>query len=153
MWKIEKTVKKGDYMYAIVRDHPYRTKNDYVLLHRVVMENHLGRLLDKDEVVHHKDKDKFNNAIENLEVLTKEQHAALHGKQAGEAYALLKCPGCGKIFEVQKHQTFLVKHTRYTCCSRSCRGRFSKYIQDHGMTKKAKDAIAENLVSVYKKYK
>lgn len=30
---------------------PNATKNGYVLLHRVVMENHLGRLLEKNEVV------------------------------------------------------------------------------------------------------
>ena len=34
------------------------------------MENHLGRLLNSDEVVHHKDHNKFNNDISNLEVMT-----------------------------------------------------------------------------------
>ena len=45
-WKIEKVVSKGDYLYAVVKDHPNRTKNNYVLLHRVIVENYLGRLLN-----------------------------------------------------------------------------------------------------------
>ena len=51
VWKIEKIVKNGDYDYCIVRDHPNRTKNNYVLHHRIVVENHLGRLLDQSEIV------------------------------------------------------------------------------------------------------
>jgi len=51
VWKVEKIVKKGAYLYALVPEHPYATKNGYVLEHRVVMENHLNRLLNPDEVV------------------------------------------------------------------------------------------------------
>ena len=43
MWNIKKIVSKGDYLYALVPEHPKATKNGYVLLHRIVMENHLGR--------------------------------------------------------------------------------------------------------------
>ena len=53
MWKIEKIVKKGDYLYAVVIEHPCSTKHGYVLHHRIVMENHLKRLLSHSEVVHH----------------------------------------------------------------------------------------------------
>lgn len=53
LFEIKKVIKKGDYLYALVPDHPTATKNGYVLLYRVVMENHLGRLLEKNEVVHH----------------------------------------------------------------------------------------------------
>ena len=42
------------------------TSNGYVLLHRVLMENHLGRLLNAEEVVHHIDGDKMNNVLNNL---------------------------------------------------------------------------------------
>ena len=49
MWNIKKIISKGDYDYALVPEHPKATKNGYVLLHRVIMENHLGRLLNDDE--------------------------------------------------------------------------------------------------------
>lgn len=62
---------KGDYNYAVVSEHPKRTKNNYVLEHRVVMENHLGRLLNENEVVHHINGNKKDNRIENLKLLKK----------------------------------------------------------------------------------
>lgn len=68
-WKIEKFVSKGDYLYAVVKDHPTATKYGYVLAHRIIMENHLGRLLSPNEIVHHKNHNKKDNRIENLEVM------------------------------------------------------------------------------------
>ena len=46
--------------------------------HRYVMEKHLGRSLRRDEVVHHKDGDKQNNDIQNLEVLSLSEHSRMH---------------------------------------------------------------------------
>lgn len=46
--------------------------------HRHVMENHLGRELRADEHVHHKDGNKKNNDISNLEVLAMVEHMRLH---------------------------------------------------------------------------
>jgi hypothetical protein len=63
-------ISKGDYNYAIVRDHPHSTKNGYVLEHRIVVENEIGRILNSNEVVHHRDGNKKNNKISNLEELS-----------------------------------------------------------------------------------
>ena len=63
MWEIKKAIKKGDYMYALVPEHPFATKNGYVLYHRIIVENHLNRLLNSHEVVHHKNHNKFDNRI------------------------------------------------------------------------------------------
>ena len=46
--------------------------------HRLVIEKHLGRFLSPDEVVHHIDHDGHNNDINNLVVLSKAEHDALH---------------------------------------------------------------------------
>lgn len=46
--------------------------------HRYIMEQHLGRKLKKDEVVHHIDGDKSNNNIYNLEVLMRNEHSRNH---------------------------------------------------------------------------
>ena len=46
--------------------------------HRAVMEKHLGRKLNKDEIVHHIDGNKFNNDLSNLMLLSNSEHAKLH---------------------------------------------------------------------------
>jgi len=42
------------------------------------MENHLGHLIPDDAEVHHKDEDPTNNAISNLKLTTKSEHATHH---------------------------------------------------------------------------
>ena len=49
--------------------------------HRVVAEKALGRKLKNGEVVHHKDGNKHNNILENLEVTTQSNHINLHRKE------------------------------------------------------------------------
>lgn len=47
-------------------------------VHRLIMEEYLGRKLTEQEVIHHVDLNKLNNDISNLRVMTREEHARLH---------------------------------------------------------------------------
>lgn len=47
-------------------------------LHVVLMEADIGRALMPNEVVHHKDENKHNNQLSNLELMTRSQHARHH---------------------------------------------------------------------------
>lgn len=56
------------YRYQYAPSHPGATQDGYVLEHRLVMEEALGRHLLRSEAVHHKDGDTLNNAVCNLEL-------------------------------------------------------------------------------------
>lgn len=151
MWNVEKIIRKGDYNYCVVRNHPNAIKYGYVLHHRIIMENHLQRLLSKNEVVHHINGDKLDNRIENLKLMNANEHVKLHGAIKGRKYVDLKCPNCDKIFSKQHNHTHLVKGGLYTSCSRVCSGKFSRLIQLHGVTHAVESAISVNILSVYVK--
>lgn len=155
MWNIRKIVSKGDYDYAVVPQHPKATKNHYVLLHRVIVENHIGRLLNENEVVHHINGDKKDNRIQNLEVMDKRQHNRHHGQEVGRKMLKLKCPWCKKEFILEQHNSFRHNKKRkrkYNCCSSKCSWEMYRYIQLHGLTSELENAISENILAEYRRY-
>lgn len=76
LWKGGLTKKLG-YMMVKVPDHPYG-HGGYVFLHRLIMEEHLGRYLHPNEKVHHKNGDITDNRLENLQHMTQAEHLSHH---------------------------------------------------------------------------
>ena len=58
--------------------HPLADGNGYAYEHDLVMVSAIGRSLTGDEVVHHRNGDKPDNRLENLELMTRAEHNALH---------------------------------------------------------------------------
>lgn len=58
-------------------------KRDY---HRYLMEQKLGRMLERDEVVHHINGNTLDNNIDNLMLMPLSEHARMHqlGRKASE---------------------------------------------------------------------
>lgn len=70
-WKGGKTIDKDGYVLILDRNHLNINKKGisrYRREHVVVMEKYLGRKLNQKEVIHHKDGNRQNNQIENLEL-------------------------------------------------------------------------------------
>lgn len=76
-WKGGRVLDTKGYAMVFMPDHPH-VINRYVYEHRLVMEQMIGRYLEPNEVVHHKDEDITNNHPENLELMSRGAHSSLH---------------------------------------------------------------------------
>lgn len=81
---------------------------------RAVMERHLGRKLQKLELVHHRNGDTRDNRIENLQLVTHAEHAEEHHRNKHPR--VKKCVVCGKSFTPSP-----TKRATKKTCSRKCR--------------------------------
>lgn len=130
-------------------------KMDMFYIIGLLWKNNIGRILNKNEVIHHKDGNKHNNSIENLENLDNRQHSSLHGKLHGRKWCILKCPNCGKIFDMPQNGTNFVKNknkqNNFQCCSRSCGNLFSYKLRKQGLTHELESAISENIQCTFQK--
>lgn len=90
-WKGGRRKTSEGYIYVYSPKHPFRADGNYVMEHRLVMEASLGRYLTPTEVVHHKNGNKKDNKIENLELLaSRGEHTRHHYSESAEANRLRK---------------------------------------------------------------
>lgn len=89
LWKGGK-MKMSGYIYVNSPNHPFKNCSNYVAEHRLVMEKHIGRYLEKNEQVHHKNAIKDDNRIQNLEIVKNNHH-----------FGEIKCPHCLKKFKIK----------------------------------------------------
>jgi len=69
-WTGNEHIDHNGYITIYAPKHPNTTQKGYMGKHRFVMSEHLSRPLKDGETVHHKDGNRKNNKIENLELWT-----------------------------------------------------------------------------------
>lgn len=94
---------------------PYKSitiNGKHKLEHRYIMEQFIGRKLTRFEFVHHINGNKKDNRIENLKIMSPQEHNKLHKEKLPKTKI---CKVCGKEFEPP------VNHRgRNTICSPEC---------------------------------
>ena len=140
--------KVNQHGYVVVRrpDHPNATTNGYVLEHRLVMAEFLGRPLEAGEVVHHRDGDKTNNAVENLEVLPgHSEHNRVHGRIVDLAvltrHGVRNCTKCGAVKPLSEFARSRKQLHGYMSQCNACR--HDHYIATNPQRQRAPDALRE----------
>lgn len=110
-----KKFNNNGYVSYYIPEHHLAGKSGIVYEHMLMAEELLGRELNDGETVHHKDRDRYNNSLNNLMVFkTNADHAAYHGgcdivldgdvyvavrtnhKSANFKSLVNECPICGK---------------------------------------------------------
>jgi len=90
------------YIYRRVVGHPSADRFGWILEHRLVLEEKIGRPLTSEDICHHIDGNKTNNHPDNLTVLDRAQHARLHSTAPQWSRNYLCCVRCGSTSK--KHQ-------------------------------------------------
>ena len=72
-------VKSSGYVFVYAPNHPRAMKNNGCIQeHILIAEEKIGRPLQRNEVVHHRNKDRADNRKSNLLVLKRIEHSSLH---------------------------------------------------------------------------
>lgn len=128
MYEIYGICKGGGYKYCrTIPPHPKRNSNNLYPLHRVLMENKLGRSLQPQEVVHHIDGDKNNNDPDNLMIMHWSDHSRQHQEEAAPPPVVLTC-FCGRTIRIKPHlyrRRMKLSKFKTVTCSYRC----SAYLQ------------------------
>ncbi len=77
-WRGGFRIDRDGYIKTYAPDHPWPRRGGYVYEHVRRMELKLGRRLRKDEIVHHKNGNRQENGLRNLQLMQRGEHSKFH---------------------------------------------------------------------------
>jgi hypothetical protein len=90
-WKSDEKISVYGYRLIRMPEHPFANCDGFVFEHRLIAERDLltkdtavtingKQYLSPDYIVHHKDENRLNNSIDNLEIMKAGDHVSMHNK-------------------------------------------------------------------------
>lgn len=126
-WKSNERITSNGYIRIYMPEHPLSDESGRILEHRYVAEKYLAKddelievdnkkVLNPNLDVHHIDKNKLNNNVDNLKILTRSDHAKIHQGEKHKNNSVIKiCQSCGNEYSVIKSRENTSKF-----CSKEC---------------------------------
>ena len=129
----EKKIGTYGYIWLYKKSHPMSNKSGYVLEHRYIMSQHLNRILNSNEIVHHVNEKRTDNRIENFQLMSDFEHKSFHGKKHSNLkYQFNKtCISCGKKFVGGGNAKYCTQ-----CKTKECKYCSKKFISDPAQKRK-----------------
>jgi len=93
--------------------------------HRFIMEQHLGRRLLKSEIVHHKNQNRLDNRLKNLQVMTIGEHTAHHLTGVFDPFIKCSIEKCNKRMAARgychgHYRKIYYTPPKNTCSKKNC---------------------------------
>jgi hypothetical protein len=132
-WRNDNRITSNEYLKIYKPNHPLSDRDGRILEHRYLAEKYLAKesdliyingakVLNPNLDVHHIDKNKRNNSISNLLIVTRSEHAKIHQGEKHKLNSVKKiCKFCGKEYEVIKSRD---KSSKF--CSKECMDNYKK---------------------------
>lgn len=116
-------MKNGPYILMVAPDdYPGKKyRGRYAYQHSVVYWQHYNKVAEKGFVIHHKNHNKHDNRIENLELTSSTTHGKEHGEKPW-TYVFVHCCFCKNLFRIagSHYRTRLKQNGNNIYCGRSC---------------------------------